>query len=336
MDLPVIAVVGATGLVGRTMIDVICERGLLSPSLILTASDKSAGKEVRMGGINLKLKTLAQTLALQPKYALFSAGGDVSREWAPRFAEAGTTVIDNSSAWRMHVDVPLIVPEVNAHLITDTPSIIANPNCSTIQLVMVLAPLHAHFGLEKVVVSTYQAVSGTGMKGIEQLEREEENVMDGSSSPYAHPIYRNCIPHCDSFEDNGYTKEEMKLMNESRKILAMPTLPVTATSVRVPVTGGHSESVSIWLHKEFSLEEVRQVLANAPGVVIQDNPTSNSYPMPLYAQGKDEVFVGRLRKDLSDQKQLNLWIVGDNLRKGAATNAVQILEACLRKTGVRH
>jgi aspartate-semialdehyde dehydrogenase len=270
---------------------------------------------------------MEEASARRPDVALFSAGGSTSREWAPRFAEVGCTVIDNSSAWRMEPDKPLVVPEVNGHLLTANDRIIANPNCSTIQLVMALAPLHAVFGVERVVVSTYQAVTGTGMKAVQQLENERMGIKGDMAYPF--PIDRNVIPRCDVFTDNGYTKEEMKLVNETRKILD-PAIRVTATAVRVPVTGGHSESVNIEFAREFELEAARDLLRAAPGVLLLDDPAHDSYPMPIIAEGRDEVFVGRLRRDETQPRTLNLWIVADNLRKGAATNAVQIAELLMR------
>jgi aspartate-semialdehyde dehydrogenase len=270
---------------------------------------------------------MEEAIARRPDVALFSAGGSTSLEWAPRFAEVGCTVIDNSSAWRMEPDKPLVVPEVNGHLLTANDRIIANPNCSTIQLVMALAPLHAVFGVERVVVSTYQAVTGTGMKAVQQLENERMGIKGDMAYPF--PIDRNVIPRCDVFTDNGYTKEEMKLVNETRKILD-PAIRVTATAVRVPVTGGHSESVNIEFAREFELEAARDLLRAAPGVLLLDDPAHDSYPMPIIAEGRDEVFVGRLRRDETQPRTLNLWIVADNLRKGAATNAVQIAELLMR------
>lgn len=322
-----VAVVGATGLVGGVMLKVLEERGLPITELLPVASAKSVGGTISFKGKDIAIIGMEEAIARRPDVALFSAGGSTSLEWAPRFAEVGCTVIDNSSAWRMEPDKPLVVPEVNGHLLTANDRIIANPNCSTIQLVMALAPLHAVFGVERVVVSTYQAVTGTGMKAVQQLENERMGIKGDMAYPF--PIDRNVIPRCDVFTDNGYTKEEMKLVNETRKILD-PAIRVTATAVRVPVTGGHSESVNIAFAREFDLEAVRDLLRAAPGVLLLDDPAHDSYPMPIIAEGRDEVFVGRLRLDETQPRTLNLWIVADNLRKGAATNAVQIAELLMR------
>lgn len=318
-----VAVVGATGMVGHVMLEVLAERQFPITELIPVASARSAGKQLAYNGKHYTVVTLEDALVLKPDVALFSAGGDTSLTWAPKFAAAGCTVIDNSSAWRMHPDHKLIVPEINANELTAADKIIANPNCSTIQMVMALAPIHRAFGIERVVVSTYQSITGTGVKAVEQLENEYEGK-DGEMA-YPHAIHRNAIPHCDDFLDNNYTKEEMKLVNETHKILD-PNIRVTATAVRIPVVGGHSESVNLTLSKPTELDEVRRVLAETPGVVVQDDIHNNDYPMPLQAHGKDEVFVGRIRKDTSQENGLNLWIVADNLRKGAATNTVQIAE----------
>lgn len=322
-----VAVVGATGLVGGVMLKVLEERGLPITELLPVASAKSVGGTISFKGKDIAIIGMEEAIARRPDVALFSAGGSTSLEWAPRFAEVGCTVIDNSSAWRMEPDKPLVVPEVNGHLLTANDRIIANPNCSTIQLVMALAPLHTAFGVERVVVSTYQAVTGTGMKAVQQLENERMGIKGDMAYPF--PIDRNVIPRCDVFTDNGYTKEEMKLVNETRKILD-PAIRVTATAVRVPVTGGHSESVNIAFAREFDLEAVRDLLRAAPGVLLLDDPAHDSYPMPIIAEGRDEVFVGRLRRDETQPRTLNLWIVADNLRKGAATNAVQIAELLMR------
>ena len=322
-----VAVVGATGLVGGVMLKVLEERGLPISELLPVATAKSVGGTISFKGKDIVIIGMEEAIARRPDVALFSAGGSTSLEWAPRFAEVGCTVIDNSSAWRMEPDKPLVVPEVNGHLLTANDRIIANPNCSTIQLVMALAPLHAVFGVERVVVSTYQAVTGTGMKAVQQLENERMGIKGDMAYPF--PIDRNVIPRCDVFTDNGYTKEEMKLVNETRKILD-PAIRVTATAVRVPVTGGHSESVNIEFAREFELEAVRDLLRAAPGVLLLDDPAHDSYPMPIIAEGRDEVFVGRLRRDETQPRTLNLWIVADNLRKGAATNAVQIAELLMR------
>ncbi|MCB9186790.1 MAG: aspartate-semialdehyde dehydrogenase [Flavobacteriales bacterium] len=326
-----VAVVGATGLVGREMLTVLEERNVPVDELYPVASEKSVGSTVSFKGKDVRVIGMKQAISLKPDFALFSAGGGTSLEWAPKFAEVGTVVIDNSSAWRMDENTPLVVPEVNIDAAAGGSKIIANPNCSTIQLVVALAPLHKAFGLKRVVISTYQSVTGTGKAAMQQLEQEEAGKTT-SSPAYNYPIHRNCIPHCDVFLENGYTKEEMKLVNESRKILGIPDLKVTATAVRVPVVGGHSEAVNVEFEKPTSVQEIRSILASAEGVILQDDPSSNSYPMPLNAHQKDEVFVGRIRKDESTDNAFNLWIVADNLRKGAATNAVQILEKlALRK-----
>ena len=326
-----IAVVGATGLVGREMLTVLEERSVPVTELYPVASEASVGRTIRFKGNEVRVISMEQAISLKPDFALFSAGGSTSLEWAPKFAEVGTIVIDNSSAWRMEPNIPLVVPEVNLSTTESGSKIIANPNCSTIQLVVALAPLHKAFGLKRVVVSTYQSVSGTGKAAMLQLE-EEENGGTASKPAYHYPIHRNCIPHCDIFLDNGYTKEEMKLVNESRKILGIPDLKLTATAVRVPVDGGHSESVNVSFEKPATVEDIRSILSKAEGIVLQDNPESNLYPMPLLAHKKDEVFVGRIRKDESEENAFNMWIVADNLRKGAATNAVQILEKLTEKS----
>ncbi len=319
-----IAVVGATGMVGEVMLKVLAERNFPITDLLLVASEKSVGKTMEFMGKPYRVISLADAVAARPNIALFSAGGSISLEWAPKFAEVGTTVIDNSSAWRMEADKKLIVPEINANILTKEDKIIANPNCSTIQLVMVLKPLDEFFKIKRVVVSTYQSVTGTGVKAVAQLMAERKN--QEVDKVYAHPIDLNVIPHCDTFLENGYTKEEMKLVNEPRKILGLPELNITATAVRVPVVGGHSESVNISFENEFELSAITALLSKAPGVVVLDNPGANQYPMPLIAKDKNEVFVGRIRRDESMENCLNLWIVADNLRKGAATNAVQIAE----------
>ncbi|MBK6776957.1 MAG: aspartate-semialdehyde dehydrogenase [Flavobacteriales bacterium] len=318
-----VAVVGATGLVGGVMLKVLEERNFPVGELLPVASDKSEGMTVRFRGKDHKVVTMAQAIAAAPDLALFSAGGSTSLEWAPRFAEVGATVIDNSSAWRMHADKKLVVPEINGHLLTADDKIIANPNCSTIQMVLALAPLHKAYGVQRVVVSTYQSVTGTGMKAVQQMENER-NGKEGERA-YPFTIDRNVLPRCDVFTDNGYTKEEMKLVHETKKILD-PVIRVTATAVRVPVTGGHSESVNVEFSKEFDIDVVRQLLNEASGIILLDDPAKDEYPMPLIANGRDEVFVGRLRRDESQPCTLNMWIVADNLRKGAATNAVQIAE----------
>lgn len=319
-----IAIVGCTGLVGTQMLNVLSEFNLPIEEIIPIASERSVGKFIEFKGKKFPIVNLEKGVELKPQLAIFSAGGTVSKQWAPKFAAAGCTVVDNSSAWRMDDHINLIVPEVNAHLLTETDKIIANPNCSTIQLVVALAPLHREFGIKRLVISTYQSVTGTGVKAVEQLENERKGIQ--GEMAYPHPIDLNCIPHGGSFEENGDTTEETKLIHETRKILEDNTIAVTATVVRVPVYGGHSEAVNIEFKKDFSIEKVRDLLHNALGIIVQDNPNENSYPMPLYTQGKNEVFVGRIRRDNSQPNSLNLWIVADNLRKGAATNAVQIVE----------
>lgn len=323
-----IAVIGATGMVGREMLKVLEERNVLVTELLPAASSRSVGSVVEFKGKKVKVISMEDAVLAKPDIAIFSAGGSVSLEWAPKFAEVDTVVIDNSSAWRMEPNVPLVIPEVNAHLIQQNDKIIANPNCSTIQLLMVLAPLHKKYGIRRVVVSTYQSITGTGVKAVAQMEAERTG--EEAEMVYPYPIDENCLPHCDVFMENGYTKEEMKLTNETKKILD-PNIEVTATAVRVPVVGGHSEAVNITFEKDFELGDIRKLLHETPGVVLKDNPTSNVYPMPLFSKGKDDVFVGRIRKDFSTEKALNLWIVADNIRKGAATNAVQIAEYVIKK-----
>jgi aspartate-semialdehyde dehydrogenase len=324
-----LAVVGATGMVGEVMLRVLEERGFPVEELLVVASERSVGKTLHFRGRELAVIGLEDAVRARPDIALFSAGGTTSQEWAPRFAAVGTTVIDNSSAWRMDPDKKLVVPEINASCLGTEDKIIANPNCSTIQLVMVLAPLHKEYGMKRVVVSTYQSVSGTGVKAVRQLD-EEMKGFEGEKA-YPHPIHRNALPHCDVFLENGYTKEEMKLAREPQKILDDRTFSVTATAVRIPTAGGHSESVNVEFHRDFDLDRVRELLRTTPGVVVQDLPSENLYPMPVTAHGQDEVFVGRIRRDESQAKSLQLWIVADNLRKGAATNAVQIAEYLLQK-----
>jgi aspartate-semialdehyde dehydrogenase len=324
-----IAIVGATGMVGNVMLEVLAERNFPFTELLLVASERSVGKVISFKGKNHTVVSLKKAVEAKPDIAVFSAGGGTSLEWAPQFARVGTTVIDNSSAWRMDATKKLVVPEINAQQLTVTDKIIANPNCSTIQLVMALAPLHKKYRIKRVVVSTYQSITGTGVKAVQQLENEYNGV-EGERA-YPHPIHRNALPHCDSFEDNGYTKEELKLVNETNKILADDTIAVTATAVRIPVVGGHSESVNIEFFKDFDLAEIKRLLDTTDGVKVIDDPQNNSYPMPLTAQGKDEVFVGRIRRDFSQANTLNMWIVSDNLRKGAATNAIQIAEYLLAK-----
>lgn len=319
-----VAVVGATGMVGEVMLQVLAERNFPITELIPVASEKSVGKEIEFKGKTYKVVGLETAIAMKPEIALFSAGGETSLAWAPKFAEAGTTVIDNSSAWRMHADKKLIVPEINASELTKDDKIIANPNCSTIQMVLALAPLHKKYNIKRIIVSTYQSITGTGVKAVEQLENEYVGAK--GEMAYKYQIHRNAIPQCDSFEDNGYTKEEMKLVRETQKILSDKTIAVTATAVRVPIVGGHSEAVNVEFTNDFDVNDVRKILHETPGVVVQDNTDTYTYPMPLFAQGKDDVFVGRIRRDESQPNTLNMWIVADNLRKGAATNTVQIAE----------
>jgi len=316
-----VAVVGVTGMVGQIVLRVLEENGLSITKLIPVASSKSIGKSIEYCGQKLTVVGMEEALLEQPNLAIFSAGGDISIEWAPKFASCGTTVIDNSSAWRMDPTKKLIVPEINGASLTSDDKIIANPNCSTIQMVLVLKPLHDKYGVKRVVVSTYQSISGSGVKAVKQMENERSNTKGDMAYPYE--IDKNCIPQCDVFMDNGYTKEEMKLTNETKKILDS-TIDVTATAVRVPVVGGHSESVNIEFETEFDIDEVKKLLSEMSGIKISDNPLNNEYPMPITAEGKNDVFVGRIRRDESQEKSLNLWIVADNLRKGAATNAVQI------------
>ena len=319
-----IAVVGATGMVGSVMIKLLEERNFPVTELLMVASEKSVGKEVFFKGKLYKIVSMADAIAAKADIAIFSAGGETSLQWAPKFAEVGTTVIDNSSAWRMDTTKKLIVPEINAESLGKGDKIIANPNCSTIQMVMALAPLHKKYKMKRVVVSTYQSVSGTGSKAVQQLEDEINGVSGEMAYPY--PIHKNAIPHCDVFEANGYTKEEMKLAREPQKILNDRTFSVTATAVRIPTAGGHSEAVNVEFHNDFDLIDVRRLLHEVPGITVQDNPDTNTYPMPMYAHDKDEVFVGRIRRDETQPNTLNMWIVSDNLRKGAATNAIQIAE----------
>jgi aspartate-semialdehyde dehydrogenase len=319
-----IAVVGATGMVGEVMLQVLAERNFPITELIPVASEKSIGKEIEFKGTKYKVVGMQTAVDMKADIALFSAGGETSLEWAPKFAEAGTTVIDNSSAWRMDPTKKLVVPEINGNILTKDDKIIPNANCSTIQLVMALAPLHSKYKIKRVIVSTYQSITGTGVKGVQQLENEYAGIQ--GEMAYKYPIHRNAIPHCDSFEENGYTKEEMKLVRETQKILDDRTIAVTATAVRVPIVGGHSEAVNVEFANDFDVNEVRRLLHNTPGVEVQDNLDTFTYPMPLYAQGKDSVFVGRIRRDESQPNSLNMWIVADNLRKGAATNTIQIAE----------
>jgi aspartate-semialdehyde dehydrogenase len=319
-----IAVVGATGMVGEVMLEVLAKRNFPVTELILVASERSVGKEIEFKGTKYKVVGLQTAVDMKADIALFSAGGETSLEWAPKFAAAGTTVIDNSSAWRMDANTKLIVPEINASELTKKDKIIANPNCSTIQLVLTLAPLHKQYKIKRVVVSTYQSITGTGVKAVQQLENEYAGIQ--GEMAYKYPIHRNAIPQCDVFEENGYTKEEMKLVRETQKILGDQTIAVTATAVRVPIVGGHSEAVNVAFESDFDVTDIRRILHETPGIVVQDNTDTYIYPMPKFAQGKDEVFVGRIRRDESQTNTLNMWIVADNLRKGAATNTVQIAE----------
>ena len=319
-----VAVVGATGMVGEVMLQVLAERNFPITELIPVASEKSVGKEISFKGKNYKVVGMQTAIAMKADIALFSAGGQTSLDWAPKFAAAGTTVIDNSSAWRMDPTKKLVVPEINASLLTKEDKIIANPNCSTIQMVLVLAPLHKKYTIKRVIVSTYQSITGTGVKAVQQLENEYAGIQ--GEMAYKYPIHKNAIPQCDLFEENGYTKEEMKLVRETQKIIGDKNIAVTATAVRVPIVGGHSEAVNIEFMSDFDVNEVRTILHHTSGVVVQDNTDTYTYPMPMYAQGKDAVFVGRIRRDESQPNTLNMWIVADNLRKGAATNTVQIAE----------
>ena len=324
-----LAVVGATGMVGEVMLQVLSERNFPYTELIPVASKKSVGKKVFCGGKSHKVVGLETAVSSKPDIALFSAGGSISLEWAPKFADSGAVVIDNSSAWRMDSSKKLIIPEINANKLTASDKIIANPNCSTIQMLVALAPLQENYGIKRIVVSTYQSITGTGVKAVQQLENEYKSKIGEMAYPY--PIHRNALPHCDVFMDNGYTKEEMKLVNETHKILDDLSIRITATAIRIPVVGGHSESINVQLKKDFELETIRKLLNESPGVVVQDNPENNVYPMPIYVAGKNEVFVGRIRKDESQKKTLNLWVVADNLRKGAATNTIQIAEYIVKK-----
>lgn len=324
-----IAIIGATGMVGSVMLKVLEERNFPLDELLVVASERSVGKKLKFKGKELDIISLATAIEKRPDIALFSAGGATSLEWAPKFAEIGTTVIDNSSAFRMDSSKKLVVPEINAHILSKADKIIASPNCSTIQMVMALAPLHKKYKIKRIVVSTYQSVSGTGIKAVEQMENEILGKKGEMAYPY--PIHKNAIPHCDVFEENGYTKEEMKLVQETQKILNDRTIAVTATAVRIPTDGGHSESINVEFENDFDLSTVRLLLSVTDGITIQDNLDVNIYPMPIYAHGKDDVFVGRLRRDGSQANTLNMWVVSDNLRKGAATNTVQIAEYLIKK-----
>ena len=330
-----VAVVGVTGLVGTVMREVLEERNFPVTEFLPVASERSVGKKVVFKGQEHTVIGMQTAVDARPDIAIFSAGGSVSKEWAPRFAEVGSTVIDNSSAWRMDPDKKLVVPEVNADVLTEADKIIANPNCSTIQMVVALAPLQERYKIHRLVISTYQSITGTGVKAVRQYESEKKNEAQAADEmAYPHPIFDNCLPHCDIFLDNDYTKEEMKLVHETKKILDDDSLRITATAVRVPVQGGHSESVNVEFKNDFEVGEVRQILQEADGVIVQDNLAANEYPMPLKAQNNDAVYVGRIRRDESADRALNLWIVSDNLRKGAATNAIQIAEYLVAKNMV--
>ena len=323
-----VAIVGATGMVGSVMLKVLEERNLPITELIPVASERSVGKKLIYKNKKYSVVSLKEAIQMRPDLALFSAGRDTSLEWAPKFAEIGTTVIDNSSAWRMDPTKKLIVPEINGDILTLDDKIIANPNCSTIQLVMALAPLHNKYKMKRLVISTYQSVSGTGIKAVQQLKNEEAGIV--GEMAYPHKIARNALPHCDVFLENGYTKEEMKLVKEPKKILRDDSFSVTATAVRIPTIGGHSEAVNVQFENDFDLKEVREILSDSPGLIVQDDLPNNLYPMPINAHNKNEVFVGRIRRDESQENTLNLWIVSDNLRKGAATNTIQIAEYLIK------
>ncbi len=324
-----VAVIGVTGVVGRKIIEVLEERNFPVSELIPVASPRSFGNKIKFNGIEYPVIGLKEAVERSPDIALFSAGSEISRKWAPVFSGASCTVIDNSSVWRMEPGIPLIIPEINADKLSLSDKIIANPNCSTIQMLMALAPLHRAYGIKRIVVSTYQSVSGSGKKALDQLEQEQKGIQKDRA--YPHPIYNNCIPHCADFETNGYTTEEMKLVNETRKILDDSSINVSATAVRIPVTGGHSESINVEFYKDFDLAVIRNLIGKFPGVCLQDDPSRDLYPMPISAHDSDNVFVGRLRRDISTEKALNLWVVSDNIRKGAATNAVQIAELIIRR-----
>lgn len=328
-----VAVVGATGLVGRKILELIEERSIELTELIPVASERSVGKKINFKGKGWTVKSLQDAVDLKPDVALFSAGSETSLKWAEAFAEKGTFVIDNSSAWRMHPEKKLVVPEINAGEITSEDKIIANPNCSTIQMVLALAPLHKKYKIKRVVVSTYQSITGSGIAAVNQLE-DERNGIDGIKK-YPHPIDKNCIPQCDDFSDGDYTKEELKLVNETKKILGDDSIQVTATAVRVPLVGGHSESINLEFHEEYELADIKPLLEKEDGIIVLDDIKNSVYPMPLNAHEKDDVFVGRIRRDFSQPKSLNLWVVTDNLRKGAATNAVQIMEYLIKNDFIR-
>lgn len=323
-----IAVVGATGLVGSVMLKLLAERNFPCTEVLAVASEKSIGKKVAFKNTELSVIGIKQAISLKPDIAIFSAGGGTSLKWAPEFAKVGTTVIDNSSAWRMDKSIKLIVPEINANSLTKDDKIIANPNCSTIQMVVALAPLHRKYKIKRLVISTYQSVTGTGVKAVEQLENERKNIQ--GEMAYPHPIDLNCLPHGGDFEENGYTTEETKLVNETRKILGDNSIKITATVVRIPVYGGHSEAINIEFENDFDIADIKNILSESEGITVQDDPSKNIYPMPKFAHGKDDVFVGRIRRDLSQANSLDMWVVSDNLRKGAATNAIQIAEYLIK------
>ena len=323
-----LAIIGATGMVGKTMLKVLLERDFPYSKLILVASEKSVGKQINFNNQSHEVISLNAALKMSPDIALFSAGAETSIEWAPKFSKLGCVVIDNSSAWRMDSMIKLIIPEINGNIINSNDKIIANPNCSTIQLLIAIAPLHKSFGIERLVISTYQSITGTGIKAVNQLNNEFKNIKGEMVYPFQ--IHKNAIPHCDSFQENGYTKEEMKLVNETHKILNDFKIGITATAVRIPVVGGHSESVNITLKNKSSVIEIKNLLKNSDGVVVKDDPKNNSYPMAILAEGTDAVYVGRIRKDFSKPNSFNLWIVSDNLRKGAATNTIQIAEYIIK------
>ena len=323
-----IAVVGATGLVGREMLTVLAERGFGDAEVIAAASPKSVGKEIDFAGRRLTVTSVDDAIAQRPQYAIFSAGAAASREYAPRFAAAGTTVIDNISAWRKDPDIPLVVPEININAVKESDRIIANPNCSTIQMVLAISALQREYGIRRLVIATYQSITGTGIKAVRQLEAEEQGITP-TERAYVNPIHRNLFPHGGDFQSDGYTTEEQKLVDETRKIFGDPSIQITATVVRVPVVGGHSEAVNVELRRDYDLDEVRRLIADTPGVILYDDPATNRYPMPILSHHRDEVWVGRLRRDFSQPNSLNLWVVADNIRKGAATNAIQIMEGLL-------
>ena len=329
-----VAVVGATGMVGNVMLQVLAERNFPVTELIPVASERSVGNQIEFKGASYTVVGLETAVSMKPEIALFSAGGTTSLEWAPKFAAVGTTVIDNSSAWRMDANKKLIVPEINAGTLTENDKIIANPNCSTIQMVLALAPLHKKYTINRVVISTYQSITGTGIKAVRQLENEANGVVGEAAYPYQ--IHKNALPHCDVFEEAGYTKEELKLVRETHKILGDPSIGITATAVRIPVVGGHSESVNLEFDSHFELDDIRTILSETDGVIVQDDIEKNQYPMPFFAEGKDEVFIGRIRRDLSRENALNMWIVADNLRKGAATNTIQIAEYLVANNLIKH